>query len=166
MGRTLWSYTIKMTPFVRPVEPGDETEWHRLLDALWPGEPCADHEAEIEKHRRETDRLAVFVLDRGAAKGGSTVLGGLLEASLRQYADGCTTSPVGYIEGWYIDPDLRQQGFGAKLVRAAEDWARSRGCTEMASDCAIENDASEAAHRAVGFEVVSRAILFRKSLKL
>ncbi len=30
--------------------------------------------------------------------------------------DGCRTSPVGYIEGWYVDADLRQHGLGGQLV--------------------------------------------------
>lgn len=153
-----------MMPFVRAVQSGDEAEWRRLRDALWPEESRDDHEAEMEKHRRETDRLAVFVLDCGASTNGAGKLGGFLEASLRQFADGCTTSPVGYIEGWYVEPDLRAQGFGAKLVQAAEVWARSHGCSEMASDCAIDNTISEAAHRAIGFDVVGRAIQFRKRL--
>ena len=46
---------------------------------------------------------------------------------MRSYGEGCETSPVGYIEGWYVDPDLRQKGLGGLLFQAAEDWARSEG---------------------------------------
>ena len=48
-------------------------------------------------------------------------------------------------------------------MRAAEDWARARGCAEMASDALIDNSESEKAHAALGFEIVDRCVHFRKS---
>jgi GNAT superfamily N-acetyltransferase len=48
-------------------------------------------------------------------------LGGFLEASFRHYADGCHTHPVGYIEGWYVDPDLQRHGIGGRLVQVQEN---------------------------------------------
>jgi aminoglycoside 6'-N-acetyltransferase I len=76
---------------------------------------------------------------------------GFVEASVRPMADGCTTHPVGYVEGWYVDPDVRQKGVGRALVGAAEAWAVSRGCREMASDAHLDNAAGVVAHRALGF---------------
>ena len=64
----------------------------------------------------------VFVLERPDGR-----LGGFLEAGTRKYAEGCVTAPVGYIEGWFVDENLRRQGHGHELVNAAEDWARSQG---------------------------------------
>jgi len=46
---------------------------------------------------------------------------------VRNYAEGCETSPVAFIEGWYVDPDVRQSGLGGKLIDAAENWARAEG---------------------------------------
>src|SRR2546421_11552731 len=40
--------------------------------------------------------------------------------------------PVGYVEGWYAAENWWQQGIRAKVLRAAEDWARSQGCIEIA----------------------------------
>jgi aminoglycoside 6'-N-acetyltransferase I len=71
---------------------------------------------------------------------------------------------VGYIEGWYVDPDLRQTGWGRALVEAAEAWARSCGYAEIASDCLLENEVSLKAHTALGYEEIERLIHFRKSL--
>lgn len=62
------------------------------------------------------------------------------------------TSPVGYIEGWYVDADLRAQGLGRALVRAAEDWAIAKGCVEMGSDTWLDNEVSYGAHLAIGSE--------------
>src|ERR1700729_3639512 len=64
---------------------------------------------------------------------------GFVEAHLRDYAESATSSPVGYLEGWYVISGYRKKGVGAALVEAAEGWARSRGCIEMASDAALEN---------------------------
>lgn len=144
---------------IRPVSQSDLAEWLRLRSTLWPDCPLEDHRAEMQAQLADPARNAVLVVDRGAGK-----LGGLLEVSLRAYADGCRTSPVGYIEGWYVDADLRQQGWGGELVKAAEQWARAQGCTEMASDCELDNHVSLRAHLALGYEEVDRAILFRKSL--
>jgi len=49
-------------------------------------------------------------------------------------------------------------------MRSAEDWARAHGAREMASDALINNDRSQRAHAALGFEVVDRCVHFRKAL--
>jgi aminoglycoside 6'-N-acetyltransferase I len=144
---------------VRHANQNDQAEWLRMRSALWPDCPLADHLSEMPEQLNDPARYGVFVVARDSGQ-----LGGFLEASLRAYADGCRTSPVGYIEGWYIDADLRQQGWGGELVTAAEQWAAALGCTEMASDCELDNDVSWRAHLALGYEEVNRAIQFRKSI--
>jgi aminoglycoside 6'-N-acetyltransferase I len=90
---------------------------------------------------------------------------GFLEVDLRSHANGCNPSHVvGYIEGWYVDPDWRGQGIGRKLLAAAEDWARNHGCVEMASDTWIDNELSQRVHEAAGYSVVDRCVHYRKSL--
>ena len=107
----------------------------------------------------DTGRYAVFV---GENPQGSLV--GLAEASLREWAEGCSSSPVGYLEGWYVAEHARREGVGRKLVAACEKWARSLGCTEMASDTDLGNTSSEAAHLRLGFHVAARVVAFRKDL--
>jgi aminoglycoside 6'-N-acetyltransferase I len=144
--------------FVRRLADGDEVEWLRMRQSLWPDETLNDHQAEIEEMRRDPT-CQVFVAERAA--GG---LCGFLEMGQRKYAEGCDTSPVGYIEGWYVDPDMQRKGVGKMLVQAAEDRARQLGLLEMASDCLIDNTTSLAAHLALGYEEVERLITFRKEL--
>src|SRR5690606_13857413 len=103
--------------------------------------------------------VAVFVADRGDGR-----LAGLIELSLRNYAEGCVTTPVAFIEGWYVDPDVRRHGLGAQLVQTAEHGARARGLDEMASDTTLDNAVSLRAPRALGFEEADRQFCFRKSL--
>ncbi len=143
---------------IRRALPADRAEWLRMRSALWPDCPPHEHKAEMAEYFTGA-QVAVFVAVR--PEGG---LGGFLEAGLRPYADGCDTKPVGYIEGWYVDADLRLQGIGAQLVRAAEGWAREQGCREMASDCDLGNDVSLRAHLALSYAEVGRVIQFKKWL--
>ncbi len=63
-----------------------------------------------------------------------------------------------------MDPDRRTGGVGRSLVEAVERWARDRGCTEMASDREISNEASGAFHLAIGFAEATRMVTYRKDL--
>jgi len=90
---------------------------------------------------------------------------GFVEVGLRSHADGCDTRfPVGFIEGWYVEPPYQRRGVGRALISAAEEWARSQGARELASDTWVDEAPSERAHAAVGFEVVDRCVHFRKAL--
>jgi aminoglycoside 6'-N-acetyltransferase I len=144
---------------IRHARQSDRSEWLRMRSALWPDCPLDDHRTEMAEQLADETSFAVFVADRGNEQ-----LAGFLEASLRRYAEGCRTSPVGYIEGWYVDEDVRRQGVGRQLMKAAEQWALAQGCQEMASDCEIDNDVSFRSHLAIGYAEVERAIHFRKSL--
>ena len=143
---------------IRRVLPSDRDEWLRMRATLWPKCPAAEHLAEMDEYFTDA-KVAAFIAVR--PQGG---LGGFLEAGLRPYAEGCDTKPVGYIEGWYVDADLRQQGIGAQLVRAAEEWAVEQGCQEMASDCLLDNEISLRAHLALGYAETERLIHFKKWL--
>lgn len=129
-----------------------------MSEALFPGEPPKEYEADMQALVRRSD-AAVFVAER---PDGSVC--GYVEVGARAYADGCATSPVGYIEAWYVDPDVRLGGYGRSLLGAAESWARSRGYSEMASDALLDNAVSYAAHIASGYSEVERVVQFRKFL--
>lgn len=163
---------VRYPPFgigvqVRPVYRPDQAEWVRMRTALWPDDGENEHAEEVtaffatDTFRWSESLLSwkVFVAEWPA--GG---LCGFVEASIRPYVDGCTTRPVGYIEGWYVDADVRRQGIGSKLVQAAERWAAAQGCKEMASDAHLWNTVSHEAHKALGFEESQRLVHFRKRL--
>jgi len=94
----------------------------------------------------------------------NTVIGFAQCQLRRDYVEGTETSPVGYLEGVYVEPDYRKQGYGKALVNSCEDWARSKGCTEFASDCELHNTDSLAFHLNSGFKEVNRIICFTKKL--
>ncbi len=89
---------------------------------------------------------------------------GFAEVSIRNYAEGCDSDRVAYLEGWYVELPARLKGVGAALVKKAEDWGRSQGCIEFGSDTEIDNPGSAAAHRSLGFSETDRIICFRKVL--
>lgn len=102
---------------------------------------------------------AVFVAPRD--DGG---MAGFVEVGTRPYADGCDTTPVGYIEALFVDPDMRRQGCALALLDAAEAWAREHGYREVASDARLDNVVSHATHRRAGYDEVDRVVQFRKRL--
>ena len=150
---------------IRPVNTSDASEWLRMRMALWPDSDPAIENGEI-KHFLATPARpllptlhAVFVHQRPEAG-----LGGFVEVSIRPYADGCETTDVGYLEAWYVDPDLRGQGIGRALVIAAETWAIAQGCREMASDAELTNTVSQTAHQRLGYRETGRVVQFCKKL--
>jgi aminoglycoside 6'-N-acetyltransferase I len=71
---------------------------------------------------------------------------------------------VGFVEGVYVAPAWRRQGVARQLFAAIGDWARARGCSELASDALIDNETSQRAHRSLGFRETERVVYFTKPL--
>jgi aminoglycoside 6'-N-acetyltransferase I len=145
---------------LRPLELKDRRAWADMRAALWPEADPAELAHETVKHFAGVKAAEeVWVAEEVTGR-----LLGFLELSLRAYAEGCASSPVPYIEGWYVTAEARHLGVGRALVEAAQNWARLRGFAEIASDAVLQNDASHAAHRSLGFEEVERIVCYRKSL--
>jgi len=139
---------------VRRYEPADRREYQRMREALWPDCSDADNDSWFAR-----DDAATFL----ALRDDGTMCG-FVEVGSRPYAEGCDSSPVGYMEGWWVEEGMRRRGVGRALFAAAENWARSKGYTEIASDALIDNAVSHEAHRRCGYEEVERLVTFRKSL--
>jgi aminoglycoside 6'-N-acetyltransferase I len=121
-----------------------------MMHALWPTSDPYDFSDE-----------SVFVWQRHD----SPSLGGFISFSVREWAEGCESAPVPYIEGWWVAPDLRGTGVGRALVLAVERWSLEHGHTELGSDVALDNEASLRAHAALGFAPTLRLQFFRKRLE-
>jgi len=90
---------------------------------------------------------------------------GFAQCSLRHdYVEGTHTSPVGYLEGIFIEEKFRGKGYAAELLKACEIWAKSMGCKEFASDCELTNNQSLNFHLATGFTETNRIICFKKDI--
>jgi aminoglycoside 6'-N-acetyltransferase I len=141
---------------VRKIQNSDKVEYLRMRLALWPDE---EHEEELEAFFQQPT-WTTFVAERQDKK-----LCGFIEVGQRPYAEGCETSPIAFIEGWYVDPDMQRQGVGRQLVQSAEIWGKEHGFTEIASDTWLENETSIEAHKALGYKEVERLVCFAKRLK-
>ena len=114
------------------------------------------------------EEFKAFLNDRESAvflcrKDGNPI--GFAQCQLRHdYVEGTKTSPVGYLEGIYVKPEHRKQGYGKQLVAACESWAKTQGCTEFASDCILENTQSIQFHLHSGFQEANRIVCFTKQL--
>lgn len=129
-----------------------------LACLLWPSHP-------FDEMLKE---MTGFIADPGAAIflacEGDTALG-FAQCQLRHdYVEGTDSSPVGYLEGIFVRDGYRKSGVARALLGACEDWARTQGCNEFASDCELDNIESLRFHLACGFEEASRNIHFTKTL--
>jgi len=143
------------------VEPCAQTsiaDWVALRAELWPDEDAAVMAAEAPAILADPDKLVLLAREAGEAVG-------FAEAAVRQdYVNGCETSPVAFLEGIYVREARRRHGVARALVAACEDWARSKGLREFASDALLDNTRSHAMHAALGFEETERVVYFRKDL--
>lgn len=145
---------------IRKADLRDKSEWLRMRNALWSGS-FEEHLEDITNYflNKKIGVVEAFVLERNNGK-----LGGFIELNLRNYAEGSKSFKVPYVEGWYVDLDLRNCGYGKQLIQIAENWAIENGFNELASDAEIENFDSIAAHKALGFKEVERIVCFIKQL--
>lgn len=150
--------------YIRLAKPSDHGQLLSMREALWPNSSAEEHATELAQilEGKPPVTLPLIIL---VAVANHQTIAGFLEVDLRSHADGCNPSrPVGYIEGWYVAENYRRCGVGKKLLAAAEDWARSQGCVEIASDTWIDNEVSQLVHESLGYEVVDRCVHYRKTL--
>jgi PadR family transcriptional regulator, regulatory protein AphA len=147
-------------PATRAVVRSDAYDWERLRQSLWPSssdEHAREIRAFFEGVRHDPTEVFLAIDGQGNAIG-------LAEVSLRSHAEGCHSTPVAYLEALFVEERSRRSGVAAALVAAVEEWGRSMGCEQLASDTEIDNRASAALHRSLGFDEVERIICFRKDL--
>jgi aminoglycoside 6'-N-acetyltransferase I len=128
-----------------------------LAAQLWPDNTVEDLLEEF--YSVDETGAALFL----AEESGEAV--GFAQCQLRHdYVEGTDHSPVGYLEGIYVQKGFREKGIARELLRACEDWAAEQGCAEFASDCELDNTNSLAFHLSVGFAEANRVICFTKKL--
>jgi aminoglycoside 6'-N-acetyltransferase I len=150
---------MKLT--VEAVSSATSQEWLRLRKAFWSNRSETEHNQTIEDFLvgHISEPAAVFLArseDHGYV--------GLLELSIRAYSEGCEAPNPAYIEGVYVKEGSRRSGVAHQLIAAAEEWARARGCCDLGSDSAPENNASAGLHHNVGFRDIGLVRCWAKRL--
>jgi len=134
-------------------------EWATLRNQLWP-ETFLAHLEVIDRFFNHTyPHIHIAFLAQRA-----TEVVGFLEVSLRSYAEGTETSPVPYVEGWFVADLARGQGYGRALMECAAQWALMRDYSDLASDADSANAQGIGAHPALGFIEAARHVSMLKSL--
>ena len=138
----------------------DQPGWLDLRLALWSDATADEHRGYMAIALAQPERflqLMIYDAQRQPV--------GFIEGSLRSdYVNGTESSPVGFVEGVYVVPSWRRKGIARQLFAAIGDWAKARGCRELASDALIENETSQRAHKAMGFRETDRVVYFTKKL--
>ena len=143
---------------IRKAEWKDIGALGELASRLWPHHTPEEMEAECrEIMGNEEAAFFLAFLNETAV--------GFAQCQLRHdYVEGTSSSPVGYLEGIYVEDSARNRGIAGKLLAACENWAGQMGCREFASDCELDNGESLAFHLRMGFEEAGRIICFTKKL--
>lgn len=90
---------------------------------------------------------------------------GFINMSIRNdYVEGSNSSPVGYVEGIYVKPEHRRSGVARELINCGVQWAKNLGCSQIGSDCPIDNTLSCKFHRGLGFDEAERIVCFIKDI--
>lgn len=66
--------------------------------------------------------------------------------------------PCALIEEVVVDEEARRQGIGHALMRAALDWARAQGCSEVGVSTEGDNVKAQAFYQRLGFESVAHLL--------
>lgn len=125
---------------------------------LWPSHTMEELKAEIHSLLARQDALVLLAFCEGTAVG-------YAQCQLRRdYVEGTSSSPVGYLEGVFVREEYRGKGIARRLLDSCEGWAKQCGCQEFASDCELENVQSLNFHLHCGFSEANRIICFQKRL--
>lgn len=143
---------------IRKATQADALTLAELAIKMWPNHTVAELQSEFADLVCQ-DGSVCFI----KCAGGKAV--GFAQCQLRKdYVEGTDTSPVGYLEGIFVEKEYRHKGYARELLLSCEAWAREKHCTEFASDCQIENEVSLKFHLSMGFEEANRLICFRKDI--
>lgn len=130
----------------------------KLALLLWPSHEFKELETEIAEILSNKNAMIVLYFDNHQPIG-------FAQCQLRyDYVEGTESSPVGYLEGIFVDGNYRMQGIARQLLQYCETWSKEKGCTEFASDCELTNTDSLQFHLKLGFIEANRIICFNKNL--
>lgn len=146
--------------FCKKVTKAEYKPWLNLVRKLWPSFSSQDYK-KIFKDIQDSPRQISFLCwtPEGKAIGFANI-------SLRvDYVEGSNSSPVGYLEGVYVEEEYRKKGIARSLIAQAEKWAKKKGAKEIGSDTELHNTLSQKFHTAIGFKKAETIVHFIKPLR-
>lgn len=142
----------------RKATPADSEAIALLAVQMWNSHTAEDLSNDFSS-LIESDNSALYILIVDGT------IEGFAQCGLRHdYVEGTNGSPVGYLEGIFVQEEHRKQGFAKQLLNYCEKWAKEKGCSEFASDCELDNEISRQFHKKLGFNEANRIICFAKKI--
>jgi len=141
---------------VRRATAEDRPTWAAMLERLHGGQSVEQFEAELESLPEDFVGFLAYTDD------GEPV--GMIDAWIRNYAEGAPNLRAAYVEDLWVDPAHRRSGVARTLLREVEAWAREQGLDWLGSDTHLTNRLSRSWHAATGFQEIEEIVVFGKPL--
>ncbi len=146
-----------MDVLIREIRKSDHDMWLSMYRRLWPNYTDEALVAEMNRIFKSSKRSAYVALVGEHSAG-------FAEYALRDYANGCNSQPVPFLEGVWVSEEYRAQGIAKALVQYLEKKAQMAGFKEFGSDVELSNYPSQIMHERLGFEKTETVIFYRKIL--
>ena len=125
---------------------------HKEMDIIYASEHwfcyflvAADQTADIKQNTLPTETSII----------------GLVELSSRNVVDNCLTSPVAYLEGFYLREAFRGKGLGRKAMQLIFSWCKENAFQELATDTELTNAKAQKFYKNNGFQETERIVEYR-----
>ena len=144
---------------VRRAEAADHPVWAAMLARLHRDQSSEEFEREFTRLTSLSEPYVGFL---AIGDNGEPI--GMIDARVRNYAEGAPDLSAAYVEDLWIEPGHRRKGVAKRLLAAVEEWARRQGHNWLGSDARLGNSESHAWHRSAGFQEIERLVVFGKRL--
>jgi aminoglycoside 6'-N-acetyltransferase I len=122
---------------IRRVAAADREAWLRMRFALWPAERGEyGHERDVDAFLASQSGTLDVVLVADAHGVGPV---GFLELRVREDTESSTGHSLPRVVGWYVEAEYRRRRIGARLLAAAQRWARAAGYSEPAAPARLSS---------------------------
>ncbi|WP_201777891.1 aminoglycoside 6'-N-acetyltransferase [Ornithinibacillus contaminans] len=131
----------------------------RLTMELWPGHDVVELTNEYKETLKTDNNKFYLYIENGVAVA-------FMHLSIRvDYVEGSESSPTGYLEGVYVQPDYRRKGISTELFNEGKSWLKENGCKQIGSDMEMDNQDSYPFHMSLGFNEAGRIITFIRDIE-
>jgi len=145
---------------VRRATEADLPIWAEMLARLHDDLTADEFESELQRFTRLDQPYTGFLAH---SDDGKPI--GMIDARVRNYAEGAPNLRAAYVEDLWVEPEHRRTGVARALLEAVEQWARTEGFDWIGSDTTPDNQLSRDWHRQMGFDEVEQLVVFGKPLQ-